>query len=86
MHIKYTYLVVMPSVLSLTLLAGRQEQHPTGKSLVMGCWYGYLSGGRCRLFAYVPANPTAIPKPYHFLPHLNPDWFYCFGNSLPSNK
>jgi len=24
-----------------------------------------------------------IPKPHHFLPHLNPDWFYLSGTSLP---
>jgi len=27
------------------------------------------------LFAYDPADATAIPKPHHVLPHLNPDWF-----------
>ena len=36
----------------------------------------YLSGARCRLFAYGPADATAIPKPHHLLPHLNPDWLY----------
>ena len=24
----------------------------------MGCWCGYLSGARCRLFAYGPADAT----------------------------
>jgi len=24
-----------------------------------------------------------IPKPSHLLPHLNPDWFYLSGTSLP---
>ena len=28
----------------------------------MGCWCGYLSGVRCRLFAYGPADATAIQK------------------------
>jgi len=37
------------------------------------CWCAYLSGARCRLFAYGPADATAIPKPHHLLPHLNPD-------------
>jgi len=23
-----------------------------------------------------------IPKPHHFLPHLNPDWFYLSGTGL----
>jgi len=31
------------------------------------------------LFAYGPADATAIPKPDHLLPHLNPDWF-CPAN------
>ena len=26
------------------------------------CWCGYLSGVRCRLFVYGPADATAIPK------------------------
>jgi len=46
----------------------------------MRCWCGYLSGARCRLFAYVPA--VAIPKPRHLLPHLNPDRLYLSGNGL----
>jgi len=32
-----------------------------------------VSGVRCRLFAYGPADATAIPKPHHLLPHLEPD-------------
>jgi len=51
---------------------------------VMGCWCGYLSGARCRLFAYGPADATATPKPHHLLPHLNPDLFYLSGTGLPS--
>ena len=27
------------------------------------------------MFAHGQANATAIPKPHHFLPNLNPDWF-----------
>ena len=67
---------------ALTLLVGRQEQHPACKHWVMRCWYGYLSGARCRLFAYGPADATAIPKSHHLLPHLNPDWFYLSGTGL----
>ena len=29
------------------------------------------------------AAATAIPKPYHLLPHLNLDWFYLSGTGLP---
>jgi len=37
----------------------------------MRCWYGYLFAARCRLFAYGPADATAIPKPHHMLSHFN---------------
>jgi len=46
---------------ALTLLAGRQEEHPACTNRVMRCWCGYLSGARCRLFSYGPADATAIP-------------------------
>ena len=46
---------------ALTLLVGRQEDHPACKNWVTGC--GYLSGVRCRLFAYGPADATAAPNP-----------------------
>jgi len=79
----YIYLFILPpifiafSALTLVgfLLVGRQEEHPACKNRVMRCWCGYLSGVRCRSFAYGPADATAIPKPRHLLPHLNPDWF-----------
>ena len=44
---------------ALTLLVGRQEEHPACKNWVMKCWCGCLSGARCRLFAYGPADVTA---------------------------
>jgi len=37
----------------------RKQQHQcTVKNWVVGCWYGYVSGSRCR-FAYGPADATA---------------------------
>ena len=41
-------------------------------------WFSVWS----RLFAYGPADATAIPKPHRLLPRLNPDWFYLFGTGL----
>ena len=38
------------------------------KLSVFGAW--------CRLFAYGPADATAIPKPHHLLPHLNPGFIF----------
>jgi len=67
----------------LTPLAGHQEEHPACKNWLMRCLCGCLSGARCRLFAYGPADATAIPKPHHLLPHLNPDWLYLSCTNLP---
>jgi len=52
------------------------------KNWVMTCWCGYLSGARCRLFAYGPADATAILKLHNLLPHINPDWFLPFWYQL----
>ena len=41
----------------------------------MRSWCGYLSEAKCTLFAYGLADATAIPKPHHLLPDLNPDFF-----------
>jgi len=66
----------------LTFLLGRQEEHPACRNWVTGCWCGYLYGARRRLFAYGPADATAIPKPRNLLPHINPDWFLYFWYRL----
>jgi len=42
-----------------TLLVGRQEGHPACKKWVVRYWHGYLSGARCKLLAYGPADATA---------------------------
>jgi len=73
----------LPSVLWHCVVWRHQEEHPACKNWVMRCWCGYVSGARCRLFAYGPADATAISKPHHLLPHWNPDWFYLSGTSLP---
>jgi len=46
----------------LTLLDGRQEGHPACKNWVVRYWHGYLSGARCKLFAYGPGYATATPS------------------------
>ena len=35
------------------------------------------------LFAYGPADATAVPKHHNLLPHLNANWFYLSGTGLP---
>jgi len=67
----FTILWPPPSVLqvvfsALTLLVGCQEEHLACKNWVMRCWCGYLSGARCRLFAYGPADATASQNPVVF--------------------
>jgi len=53
---------VVYSVLWHCLLGVRKSAQPV-KIEWWGVWCGYLSAVRCRLFAYSPANTTAIPKP-----------------------
>ena len=48
---------------ALTLLVRRQKEHPAIKNWVKRCWCGYLSGTRCRLFAYGPTDATASHNP-----------------------
>ena len=48
---------------ALTLLVRRQKEHPACKNWVMRCLCGYLSGAKCRLFAYGPADATASQNP-----------------------
>jgi len=71
----------MPSVLWHCWLGAR-----TSIRTVRIEWWGvdgYLFGARCPLFAYGPADATAISKPHHLLPHSNPDWLYLSGTGLP---
>jgi len=37
----------------------------------------------CRLFAYGPSDAVASQNLIILLPHLNPDWCYLSGTSLP---
>jgi len=52
----------VPSVLRHCWLGIRKSIQPV-KNWVMRCWCGYLSGARCRLFAYGPADVTAFQNP-----------------------
>jgi len=53
------------------LLVGQQEGHPAYKNWVMRCWCRYLSGARCKLSVYGPADGTAN---HRMLLHWNPGW------------
>ena len=60
---------------ALTLLVGCHEEHSACKNYMLRCWCDYLSGARCRFFAYDAADATAISKPRHILPYLNQTGF-----------
>jgi len=56
----------------------------------MRCWCGYLSVAMCRLFAYGPADATAVPEPHQRLPHLKyrlilPFWYQVVLEKKPFN-
>ena len=68
------YFRITIAFIALTLLVGRQEGHLICKKLsdevLVWCafsaltgWCGYLSGVRCRLFAYGPADAIASQNP-----------------------
>ena len=57
---------------ALTLLVGWQKGHLACKNWVVRYWHGYLSGVRCKWFAYVPADATAGPSS---LAPLKSRWF-----------
>jgi len=50
---------------ALTLLVGSSLKACSSiwpiKKWVMRCWCGYLSGSKCKWFAYGPADATATP-------------------------
>ena len=60
-HVQWNLIATSDRVVGICLLVGRQEEHPACKNWVTRCWCGYLSGARCRLFAYGPADASAIP-------------------------
>jgi len=37
------------------------------RNWVMRCWRGFVSGVRCRWFAYGPSDATATVPPHHLL-------------------
>jgi len=61
----FLFLCILMLFSVLTLLVECQKEHPACKKLsvdVPDCRHGYLSGARCKWFAYSPAGATAIPS------------------------
>jgi len=55
---------------------GHQQCHHLITFNINYSWCGYMS-------AYGPVDVIIIPKPHHLLLHLNPDWLYLSGTTLP---
>jgi len=59
----FTYFTYVFFVCSLLVGPGVRKRIRPVKNRVMRCCCGYLSGARCRLYAYGPADATAIQNP-----------------------
>jgi len=68
----------VPSVHWHCWLGGRKSIRPV-KNWVMRCLHGYLSGAKCKWFAYGPADATATPS---FLASLKSRMIYLSGAGL----
>jgi len=62
----------MRAVSALTLLVGRQEEHPACKKWSDEVLVWLSAWSEVNLFVYGPADAAAILKPHHLLPRLNP--------------
>jgi len=69
----------VPSVLWHCWLVSRKGIWPSQNWVVM-YWRGYLSGARCRWFAYGPADANAIPSS---LAPVKSRMVYLSGAGLP---
>jgi len=58
------------------LTLGCQKEHLACKEWVLRCLHGYLSGARCKWFAYGPADATATPSSHHDICFY---WIMCTG-------
>jgi len=65
---------------ALMLLVGHQEGHPACKNWVVRYCRCYLSGARCKWFAYGPADATATPSS---LASVKSRMVYLSGAGLP---
>ena len=68
---------------ALTLLVGRQEEHPVCKKLSDGVLVWLSVWSDVQIVCIWSSWCHCIPKPHHLLPLLNPDWFYLSGTDLP---
>jgi len=76
----YTYKIDILQCFDAVRWAAGRTRHPAYKNWVVRYWRGYLSGARCKWFAYGPADATATPSS---LASLKPRMVYFFGAGLP---
>jgi len=70
----------------LKLLVGWQEGHPACKKWVVRYCHGYLSGARCKWFAYGSADATASPSFFCDSKIQNGLPFWCRLNQVVLEK
>jgi len=70
------YLLLLPSVLWHCWFCIRKSIRPV-KNWVMMCWRDYLSGVRCRWFAYGPAGATTTSSSFALLKSRMVSPFWC---------
>ena len=63
----------------MTLLVGRQEEHPACKKFCDGVLVWLSVWSEVQIVRIWPSWCHCIPKLHHLLPHLNPEWFYLSG-------
>jgi len=83
-YIKSVIYLLTSAFSALTLLVGRQEEHPVCKNWMMRCWAAGvvrpigLAQGAHDLYVV-----QLMPLPWHhLLLHYNPDWFNLSGAGL----
>ena len=64
---------------AVTLLLGRQEEHPACRKLTDEVLMWLSVWNEVRIVCIWSSWCHCIPKPHHLLLHLNPDWFYFSG-------
>jgi len=74
------YLLFIYAFSALMLLVGWQKEHLACKNWVVRYWHGYLSGARCKLYAYGLADATATPSS---LAPVKSRMVYLSGAGLP---
>jgi len=55
----FTYSYTLYCLQCFDAVGWASEEHPACKNWLMRCWHGYLSGARCKWYAYGQADATS---------------------------